>query len=342
MIQKEKWRLRGYLEEIIFFSAIFILTMLPDMMRPFTKVEFIKSFVFFTLLYGQALLHRYFVFPLLISKKYVAYSCGAVLSTLFGAGLLLAIDYYWIDPTSYLSGEVTLLEVFVYFMVLCLISTSAILSLFLIRKYSNEVRKRNEAQLRLSEMNIKYLHAQLNPHFFFNMFNNLYGVSLTEPSRTPELILKLSELMRYQLENANKETVTLDEEFTFISNYIAMEKERVGNRCDIEYTVDDEGAVASHVRIAPLLLITLIENAFKHSITTQRRWFVKIEVKLKKGILAVNVQNSIPDKNLKARSTGIGLQNIRQRLELLYGRGYTLEIIPEEQMHTTLLVLNLE
>lgn len=342
MSQKVKWHMRAYLEDVIFFSAIFILTMLPDMMKPFDKSEFVKNLLFFALLYGQALLHRYFIFPLIISKRYLAYFCGAVLVILFGAALLLLVDYYWVDPELYTSGEVTLFEVFIYFIVLCLTSTFAILSLFLIRKYSNELQKRNETQLRLSEMNIKYLHAQLNPHFFFNMFNNLYGVSLTEPSRAPELILKLSELMRYQLENANKETVSLEEEFAFIGNYIAMEKERIGRRCLIDYTVEEEEADASHGRIAPLLLITVIENAFKHSITTQNKWFVKIKINLTRSVLVVNVENSIPDENLKVSSTGIGLMNVRQRLELLYPNAYTLDITSSEDRYATLLVLKLK
>lgn len=341
MTQTAKWYTKPYVEEVIFFCSLFVLIMLPELMRSITQADFIKTFLFFTVVYGQALLHRYFIFTLFLAKRYLWYGIAAFVFTLLGAGILLATDYYWIDPTYYEADD-NFLDHYLSNFVLCIISTSAILTIFLIRKYSTEVQKRNEAQLRLSEINIKYLHAQLNPHFFFNMFNNLYGVSLTDPKRTPELILKLSNLMRYQLENVNKDTVTLQEELTFISNYIAVEKERMGQRCAIEYHIEDPEKWATQYAIAPLLLITLIENAFKHSLTIHRPWFIHIHVHIEKGKLQLQVQNSLPDEILQTNSTGIGLTNSKQRLELLYPRRYSLVNQKQEETYCTTLVLLLK
>jgi len=342
MAKTEKWYTNRYVEEFIFFFALFVLIMLPELIKSITQTDFIKTFLFFAIVYALALLHRYFIFSLFIARHYLLYGIAAVVFTLLGAGLLLAADYYWIDPTYYQTDEDTLVDHYVSHLVLCVISTSAILSIFLIRKYSYEVQKRNEAQLMLSEINIKYLHAQLNPHFFFNMFNNLYGVSLTNPERTPDLILKLSNLMRYQLENANKETVTLREELTFISNYIAVEKERVGQRCTITYTIEDEEQLATKYHLAPLLLITLVENAFKHSLTIEHPWFVAIHVQIEKKRIRMEVQNSLGDQGLQNNSTGIGLTNIRQRLDLLYPNRYTLNHQKEQHTYTTTLILQLK
>ncbi len=342
MAKAGKWYKKRYFDEIIFFSAIFILTMLPDFIKPVSMIYLVKNLVFLALLYGQAILHRYFIFPFLMAKKYVYYFVSGILFIILGAGVLLVLDYYWVDPEYYKSADVILLKDFLYNIVLCSISIAAFLSLFLVRNYSRELEKKNKAQLMLSEMNIKYLHAQLNPHFFFNMLNNLYGVSLTEPSRTPELILKLSDLMRYQLENANKDIVNLKEELSFIRNYIAMEKERVGKRCLIEYDIEVKEMNAHHYQIAPLVLITLVENAFKHSLTTEREWFVKIIVQLENGVLRMSVHNSMPDQNLKTSSTGIGLLNIRKRLELLYSGYYMLDIIENAEEYQTNLVLSLK
>lgn len=342
MTQTPKWYTKPYIEEVIFFCSLFVLIMLPELMKSINPTDLLKTFFFFAILYGQALLYRYFIFYLFIAKRYLLYGIATVVFILLGTAVLLVADYFWLDPSYYKTEEDTLLDHYISHLVLSVISTSAILSIFLIRKYSTEVQKRNEAQLMLSEINIKYLHAQLNPHFFFNMFNNLYGVSLTDPTRTPELILKLSNLMRYQLENVNKDTVTLQEELAFISNYIAVEKERVGQRCAIEYHIEDAEQWATQYSIAPLLLITLVENAFKHSLTINRPWFIQIHVQIEKGKLQMQVQNSLPDEILKTNSTGIGLTNSKQRLELLYPRRYSLTNQKQEETYCTTLVLQLK
>ncbi|WP_346084295.1 sensor histidine kinase [Sphingobacterium ginsenosidimutans] len=342
MTNKSRWYSKRYLQEFILFTAMFLLTMLHEWMKIDTIIDFIKGLVFFSLLYIQAQLHRHFFFSFFMKKKYFIYVIGAVFSTLTGAALLVVVNYFWIDTAYYERGEISVFQDFAYQIMLCVISTFTMLSFFLLRQYANEVEKRNEAQLMLSEINVKYLHAQLNPHFFFNMFNNLYGVSLTEPSRTPELILKLSELMRYQLENANRDMIRLKEEVDFIANYVAMEKERVGKRCAIRYVLAGEDDELNRYRIAPLLLITLIENAFKHSLTNERRWYVDIFITFSDGALTVDIKNSLADKLLKNNSTGLGLANTRQRLALLYPTQYKLHCAEMGHDYHTFLTLNLK
>lgn len=202
--------------------------------------------------------------------------------------------------------------------------------LFLVRQHASQIRKRTEDKLLLAEMNIRLLHARLNPHFLFNMFNNLYGVSLAEPERAPDLILKLSNLIRYQLEEGRKPLVSLKEEIDFIENYIAIEKERIGKRCEISYTVQCGDGEPEQLSIAPLILVTLIENAFKHSITTARKWYVHINIRLEQRTLLVDIVNSSGDSLPGRSSTGIGLATIRERLELLYAGDYQLGISRDE------------
>ncbi|QJB39136.1 histidine kinase [Chitinophaga oryzae] len=341
MENKAKWLRSRFLQELVVFIAMFILTMLHEWIKLDTFMAFLQGLIFFILLYGQAQFHLHLVFPLLMAKEYASYFSFFVLSTLVGALGLFALDYYWIAPEVYREPDVSIPMAIVYNFVLCIISTVTILSLFLVRQYSIELQKRSEVQLKLSEMNMKYLHAQLNPHFFFNMFNNLYGVSLTEPARTPDLILRLAELMRYQLENGSKPTVTIREELKFIDNYIAMEQERIGKRCRIHYDLPDEAALPASYRIAPLILITLVENAFKHSVTISRPWFVAIRIRCEDGVLTAEVRNSLPDEALKNTSTGIGLINIRERLEMLYRHQYTLISATEDQEYRITLTLRL-
>lgn len=338
-MKKGKWYHSAYIQEIGFLIAMFIVTTLHEWIEVDTVIGFIKGVIFFLILYIQAQLHRFFVLPLLLNRRYNIYAIVTVSSTLVGALLLYIADYYYLDPDFYREVGVTMS--IIYHFVICIISTITIMSLFLVRKYSMELQRRNEDQVLLSEMNVKFLHAQLNPHFFFNMFNNLYGVSLTSPERIPDLILKLSSLMRYQLENGNKPTVSIDNEIKFIENYIVMEKERIGKRCEISFVFPDDSARLSRFQIAPLILITLVENAFKHSLTIINKWFVTINIDLTDNTLRVNILNSLPDESLKNESTGIGLINIRQRLELLYKGHYHFVTSRNEQEYRTSLTLQL-
>lgn len=308
-------------------------------MRVDTLLGFVKGFVFFLILYIQAQVHRHYVFPLFIKRKFRLYAFITIGSLLAGSLLLYAANYYWIEPELY--RQTSIEWAVVYHFVICVGSTITMLSLFVATQYSAELQQRYHQQVLLSEMNMKYLHAQLNPHFFFNMLNNLYGVSLSEPARTPDLILKLASLMRYQLENGNKNEVTIKEELNFIENYIVMERERIGKRCDISFEYPSNDSRLATCQIAPLILITMVENAFKHSLTVTSHWFVSIRVKLEDEALIVDIRNSLPDQSLKNTTTGIGLQNIRQRLELLYKGNYHFSANEEAGVYETCLRINL-
>lgn len=326
-------------QELLIFIAMFALTMLHEWMKLETFTDLLKGLVFFSLLYTQAQFHRYFLFPEFLSKHYGIYLALTLLSTLVVAAILYALDYFWIAPEVF-REQASLSMGFAYHFVLCIISTFTILSLFLVRQYSKELRKRNETQLLLSQMNLKLLHAQLNPHFFFNMFNNLYGVSLTDPARTPALILKLSALMRYQLESGNKEFAGIHEEISFIENYVAMEQERVGKRCSVICQFPDQETLQNY-KIATLILITLVENAFKHSTTIAGKWFVHMAMSISDDELIFDINNSLADASLHSASTGIGLHNVRERLKILYDGSHNLAIIKGQEHFRVMLSIKL-
>lgn len=341
MSHRDTWLKNRFVQELVVFVAMFALTMLHEWMAPASFLEFLKGLVFFICLYAQAQFNLYAVFPLLLRKKYAQYVLAFLASTLVGALLLFLLEYFWVSPEFYGESEISIPMGMLYDFVLCIISTIIILSLFLVRRYPLELQKRTEAQLLLSEMNLKFLHAQLNPHFFFNMLNNLYGVSLTDPERTPGLILRLSELMRYQLESGNRSTVRVAEELKFIDNYIAMERERIGKRCDIRCEFPPDDSPVYQVSIAPLILITPVENAFKHSVSIKRPWFIDIRIGYERGELRMDVRNSLPDEALKSTSTGIGLVNVKERLDALYPGKYSLVHIQDKEEYRSHLRLTL-
>lgn len=310
--------------------------MLHEWINIDSPMNLFKGIVFFLLVYIQAQLHRFYIFPLYFKKNRVVYISLLIISTLILGSILLAADYFWIQPWNYQDEDIFLS--FAYYCVIGIVNTFTIMAFSLMEQYSAEVQKRTHDQLLLNEMSIKFLSAQLNPHFFFNMLNNLYGVSLTDPARTPDLIIKLSNLMRYQIENANKTTVNLTAELQFIENYIDLEKERIGKRCEVSFNYQEKNQMTAQYEIAPLLLITLVENAFKHSLTNGH-WFVSTSIILDEDKLTMSVENSLPDDGKIHPSTGIGLTNLRQRLDFLYrGNSSLQQFIDGQSFHTTLVL----
>lgn len=331
-----KWFKNFYFREAVIFVSMFSLTMLHEWINIDSVINLFKGIVFFLLVYIQAQIHRFYIFPLYFKKNRVLYICLLIFSTLLLGSVLLAADYFWIQPWIYQDEDIFLS--FAYYCVIGIVNTFTIMAFSLMEQYSVEVQKRTHDQLLLNEMSIKFLSAQLNPHFFFNMLNNLYGVSLTDPGRTPDLIIKLSNLMRYQIENANKTTVNLTAEIQFIENYIDLEKERIGKRCEVSFSYQEKNQMPCQYEIAPLLLITLVENAFKHSLT-HGHWFVSTAVTLDQDKLTMIVENSLPDDEKIHPSTGIGLTNLRQRLDFLYhGNSSLQQHIDGQSFHTTLVL----
>ena len=329
-IQK-RWR-----QEVIIFCAMYVLTMLHEWLFINSLENFLKGLVFFVILYIQAQSHRFFIFRFYLLKKYLSYICYSLAVILAGASVLFIANIYWIQPDFFEPDELALS--FLYHFVICIISTATIMALSLMQSYALEVQRRSMDQILLNEMNLKFLHAQLNPHFFFNMLNNLYGVSLTEPDRTPGLIVKLSELMRYQIENGNVPKVSLADEVNFIRNYIDLERERIGKRCDIQFICNHSPEKMNIWLISPLLLIILVENSFKHS-QNLSDWFVHIHIELKPDELLMTIENSLADEKLKKPSTQVGLNNLKQRLSFIYNGKFSLvEKQSETSYETTLLI----
>lgn len=326
-------------QEIMIFCAMYVLTMLHEWMFINSFENFLKGFVFFVILYVQAQLHRFFVFRYYLLKKYFLYVIYSLIVIFLGPSLLYSADFFWIQPEFFDPDELALN--FLYHFVICIISTVTIMALSLMQSYAMELQRRNLDQNLLNEMRLKSLHAQLNPHFFFNMLNNLYGVSLTEPERTPDLIVKLSKLMRYQIENGNVSKVSLSEEIIFIRNYIDLERERIGERCDIQFVCKHSDEEMNLFRISPLLLIVLVENSFKHS-QNLNFWFVHIHIELQNDHLHMTIENSLADKNLQNPSTKVGLNNLKQRLSYIYKSGFSLNEKQSEPSYQTTLTLTLE
>lgn len=183
---------------------------------------------------------------------------------------------------------------------------------------------------------LHFLQSQLSPHFLFNTLNNLYGISLSQHEKIPSMLLKLSDLLRYSVYEARELYVPLSDEIGYIKNYIDFERLRIGDRLELDVNIEE--VFGNNVKIAPLLLIVFVENAFKHSKNTLSDT-IQISITLKtfgKDILFA-VKNSYDpetDSGKKDGYKGLGLENVQKRLDLLYPGKYELTILAKDNVYS--------
>ncbi len=191
------------------------------------------------------------------------------------------------------------------------------------------------------QLEIDYLRSQINPHFLTNTLNNIYSLSVTEDKRNSDAILSLSSLLDYVLYEANQPTISLEKEVGFLSNFIELEKMRNTKRLQVNFEIQGD----IHGSIPPMILITFVENAFKHSIGDLfSNCFINILLKVDNGKLYFEVQNSKSNliaNNNKKTFGGIGLTNVKKRLSTLFPNTHSLQIKNEENVYTVDLQLGL-
>ena len=182
-----------------------------------------------------------------------------------------------------------------------------------------KVRKLETDQL-TSELN--FLKAQINPHLLFNSLNNIYVQTRKRPQEAAESVLLLSDLMRYQLYDCTKEKVNLSDEIEYLKNYLRLDKLRKSNT-EVRFQVDGD---PKYIKIAPFLFIPFVENAVTHGISTTDQSFIDIDFDVNGQKIDFNIRNSKPQLPNKKLNGGIGLTNVKRRLELLYPNEYDLKI----------------
>jgi two-component system, LytTR family, sensor histidine kinase AlgZ len=199
-------------------------------------------------------------------------------------------------------------------------------------------KKEVENQTLVAELN--FLRAQVNPHFLFNTLNNLYYLAYSKSPNTTEVISKLSLVMRYMIYEANHPKVLLAKEIEYMENYIALEKLRLSDQAAIHFKVSGE---VSAVEIVPLILITFLENAFKHGVSnTSESGWVNVSIDAKGSLLDYTVENSKSSgAGALTVKSGIGLVNVRRRLDLLYPNKYELNVSDEKDRYYIHLKLDL-
>ena len=200
-----------------------------------------------------------------------------------------------------------------------------------------EDRKRlTELEHENLEQQLEYLRYQINPHFFMNTLNNIHALVDIDPEKAKGTILELSKMMRFVLYEGNKQGVSLTNEIDFIRHYIALMQLRYTDKVRIDI---DLPAEVPDRQIPPLILITFIENAFKHGISYQHESFIEVKVSVEKGELWFDCRNSKAEKphQTNEEKGGVGLANVRKRLNLLFGRNYILRIKNDPDVYSVTL-----
>ncbi|WP_242092067.1 sensor histidine kinase [Aestuariivivens sediminicola] len=175
-------------------------------------------------------------------------------------------------------------------------------------------------KLEHAEMELKFLKSQINPHVLFNNLNTIYSYALEKPAEAPDLILMLSNNLKHVLYESNEKTISLEKEIEFIDNYIKFQELRTQGVKKIKYTKSID---SFDYEIAPLLLITIIENAFKHSTLNSD---ITIHIEVHKAVLHFLCKNSFDPLKVSTNALKIGLKNLQKRLELIYKDNYSLKI----------------
>lgn len=331
-----------WIREILLFSLLFIITILNDREGFVNPHELRDGFFVFLILYVHIQFQRFLILPYLIAKKYVVYTALALGTILIFAVTSFFIDREMVNVGWYDDSIGNHTQLFFYYICCCALSLPILLLVFFIISYYRQQKTDNENKMLLKDMELNLLRSQLNPHFLFNSLNNLYGISLEKPAEVSEKIMQMAQIMRYQLELSNRKYVSLEEDINFITDYIAIESDRLTERCEIQFTQTILPAQLSPYRIAPLILICFIENAFKHYEAEYNRGLISIHLGMQAHSLRLQVSNSSCKEKINPDSTRMGLMNTRKRLEILYAERHELHIIHQDGLFELTFMLELD
>ena len=308
---------------LLFWVVIFVMYWLTyaGFMDNYYK-EFVSNLVLLPARMIGTYLLIYLILPLATHKnKFVGFAVLLMIH-FFLYGFIIYASFYFLNPYHELYNfgkqplfnptKILIKSISDYF-----IPAMAAAIVIFKKWYLDEQNNKKLAEEKLAA-ELNFLKAQVHPHFLFNTLNNLYALTLIKSEKTPDIVLKLSDLLDYMIYKCNDEFVPLAKELEIVEGYIELEKMRYNERLDFSYEIT--GEVGSR-EIAPLILLPFIENCFKHGASKERvNPVIQIQLKIEPEYLHLKVINSIPAerKNENNGNVGVGLSNVKRRLELIY------------------------
>jgi sensor histidine kinase YesM len=284
----------------------------------------------------------YYIFPknLINRNKFFLWLFSSVLITY----LLFIIFHFWFEGRFNIPTDDQLLSAWFYTMNFIIGGPPVVCALFLTLKMFKNYYIKMEEKLFLAKENaeaeLQLLKAQIHPHFLFNTLNNIYSFTLNKSPQAGSLVKKLSDTLRYMVNDCEEALVPLEKEIKMIQDYIGLEKVRYGKRLSIEMVIIGD---CQNKLITPLLLIPFVENCFKHGTSKmlEQPW-IKLEINIIGDELVMNLGNSKPIQIQSSKDrVGIGLKNVHTRLKLIYPNNHVIKISSDENSYTVFLTIPL-
>lgn len=302
---------------------------------------FIPGFFKITFSYG----HYQWLLPWIIpGRKYLKYTVGLIVFLVINLvveGVVEYLVFFGMQGVDYYQSFNGLRIMSMAWNLLSFGAVISMLNLTIDRFRLEGQKKALESEKLNAELN--YLKAQINPHFLFNTLHNLNYLTLAKKEEASEVIVKLSNIMRYMIYESSKPRVPLTKEVDYMRDYLDLEKIRLNNQFDISF---DTSQLNGQLLIEPLMLLPFIENAFKHGVSDKHpESWVKIVLSSDQKRLAMQVTNSVFDqkvRNSKKGESGFGLENVKKRLALGYENRHSLKIVPSKEKFEVHLEMDLE
>lgn len=262
----------------------------------------------------------------LVKRKIEKYISFTLLTIILATAIQRLLAFYVVNPMLYPNWDQGAFIQSFRLVQASMILTSPMIFLVgmtIVIRWAGAQKQMEQLAREKVETELKYLRNQVNPHFFFNTLNNLYGLAQEKSDRTPEVVLKLSELMSYMLYETNKSLISLEKELDYIRNYISLEEQRYQDRFQCRLSVQGD---ARSVKVPPMLVLPFVENAFKHGINKESSGaWMNLDLIVDARTLVLRVENSLTEQRVKAKGNGgLGIKNVNRRLELLYPEGHEL------------------
>lgn len=274
----------------------------------------------------------------LLKNRLSGYLGAVGVLTLLAIIIVVFLQLYFQEPASGqrpVDYTPVILNLFSGILTLGLLS-AGISALLLYRHWIGYKQKISELESNTLQSELKFLKSQINPHFLFNMLNNANVLIRKNAPEAAQVLFKLEDLLRYQFDDSDRESVSLSSEICFLNDFLSLEKIR---RDDFSFQIRQEGDILS-LRVPPLLFIPFAENAVKHNMDGEHESYVHLSFDVRDNRLLFCCKNSKPlQAPVQNSSGGLGLKNIRRRLELLFPDKHTLEI--EEEARTYVVRLNI-
>lgn len=286
----------------------------------------------------QLLIKRYF-----LKKKRALFWLGLIASVIVFTIIRRTFNYYYTYPHYYPQGSSLSFFFFPKLLIEAVniyLITALYTMFYFIQAWHEQQQKTQALQKDKVEVQLELLKSQVQPHFIFNTLNNIYSLSQRGNTRAAELIYRLSALLSYMLYDSKKNVISLKKEIEYVNNYIELEKIRYGERLDVSVNVFSN---VDHFYISPLLLLPLVENSFKHGVNENiGDCWIRIDVSVHDQWLSAKIENSYNGLNPKTEDyrNGIGLENVRKRLEILYPSQHEFRCMTES--HSFLSVLKIK